>query len=49
MSHKPGSQGLWQIVNSVLKKGKSTVAPLLNSLKKFSSDSDKAKCLLKLF
>ena len=40
---KLGSWGYWRIANSVLKKGKSAIPPLFNSLEVLSSASDKAK------
>ena len=42
-SHKLGSQHFWQIANSALNKGKSTIPPLLNSPEVLSSSSHKAK------
>ena len=42
-SQKLGSQDFWQIANSVLNKGKSTIPPLFNRPEVFSSTSDKAK------
>ena len=42
-SQKPGSHDLWQVDNSVLKKGKSAIPPLFNNPEVFSSVSDKAK------
>ena len=42
-SQKLGSRDFWQIANSVLKKGKSAITPLLNDLEVLSSASDKAK------
>ena len=47
-SQKLGSQDFRQIVNSVLKKGKSVIPPLFNSPEVLFSASDKAK-LLKMF
>ena len=47
-SQKLGSWDFWQIVNSVLNKGKSAVPPLFNSSEVLSAASDKAK-LLKTF
>ena len=43
---KLGSQDFWQIANSVLNKGKSTIPPLFNSLEVLLSASDKAKLLV---
>ena len=37
------SQSFWQIVNSVLNKGKSAIPPLFNGPEVLSSASDKAK------
>ena len=42
-SQKLDSQDFWQIVKSVLNKGKSAIAPLFNGLEVLSSASDKAK------
>ena len=42
-SQKLGSQDFWQIANSVLNKGKSTIPPLFNGLEDLSSASDKTK------
>ena len=42
-SQKLGSQGLWQIANSVLNKGKSAIPALFSVLEVLSSASDKAK------
>ena len=39
---KSGSRDFWQIVNSVLNKGKSAIPPLFNGAEVFSSASDKA-------
>ena len=41
-SQKPGSQDFWQIANSVLNKGKSTMPSLFNGSEVLSSASDKA-------
>ena len=38
-----GSQDFWQIVNSVLNKGKSAIPPLFSGPEGLSSTSDKAK------
>ena len=38
-----GSQDFWQIVSSVLNKGKSAIPPLFSGLEGLSSTSDKAK------
>ena len=48
-SKKLGSQEFWQITNSVLKKGKSAIPPLFNSLEVLASASDKAKLFTKNF
>ena len=40
-SQKLGSQGFWQIANSVLNKGKSAISPLFNGPVVLSSASDK--------
>ena len=45
-SQKLGSRDFWQIVNSVLSKGKSTI-PLYNGPEVLSSASDKAKLFAK--
>ena len=42
-SQKLGSRDFWRIANSVLNKGKSTIPPLFNGQKVFSSASDKVK------
>ena len=44
-----GSQGFWQIANSVLNKGKSAISPLFKGLEVLSSASDKAKLFAKIF
>ena len=46
---KLGSQDFWQIVNSVLNKGKSTIPPLFNGPEVLSSASAKAKLFAKHF
>ena len=46
---KLGSQGFWQIANSVLNKGKSALPPLFNGPEVLSSASDKAKLFAKNF
>ena len=46
-SQKLSSPDCWQIANSVLNKGKSTVPLLLNTPKVLSSASDKAKVFAK--
>ena len=46
---KLGSQDFWQIVNSVLNKGKSAIPPLFNGLEVLPSASDKAKLFSKNF
>ena len=48
-SQKLGSQDFWQIANSVLNKGKSTITPPFNRLEVLSSASDKAKLFAKNF
>ena len=48
-SQKLGSRDFWQIVNSVLNKGKSAIPPLFNGLEVLSSASDKAKLFAKNF
>ena len=49
-SKKLGSQNFWQIVNSVLNKGKSAIPPLYHfGPEVFSSASDKAKFFVKTF
>ena len=42
-SQKLGSQGLWQIANKVLNKGKSAIPALFSGLEVLSSASDNAK------
>ena len=48
-SQKLGSWDFWQIVNSVLNKGKSAAPPLFNGPEVLSSASDKAKLFAKNF
>ena len=48
-SQKLGSQDFWQIANSVLNKGKSTIPPLFNGLEVLSSVPGKAKLFAKNF
>ena len=48
-SQKLGSWDFWQLANSVLNKGKSTIPPLFNDLEVLSSASDKAKLFAKNF
>ena len=48
-SQKRDSWDFWQITNSVLKKGKPVLFPLLNSLEGLSSPSGKAKLFTKNF
>ena len=48
-SQKLGSQDFWQIANSVLNKGKSTIPPLFNGLEVLSSAPGKAKLFAKNF
>ena len=48
-SKKLGSEDFWQIANSVLNKGKSTIPPLFNVRGVLSSASDKAKLFAKNF
>ena len=48
-SQKLGSRDFWQIVNSVLNKGKSAIPPLFNRPEVLSSASDKAKLFAKNF
>ena len=48
-SHKLGSRDFWQIVNSVLNKGKSAIPPPFNSPEVLYSASDKAKSFAKNF
>ena len=48
-SQKLGSWDFWQIVNSVLNKGKSAIPPLFNRPEVLSSASDKAKLFAKNF
>ena len=48
-SQKLGSRDFWQIANSVLKKGKSAIPPLINGPELLSSASDKAKLFAKNF
>ena len=43
-SQKHGSCDFWQIVNSILNKGKSAMHPLCNRPEVLFSASDKAKC-----
>ena len=49
ISQKLGSQDFWQIVNSILNKGKSVIPPPFNGPKVISSASDKAKLFAKNF
>ena len=49
ISQKPDSRNFWQIVNSVVNKGKSTVPSLFSSPEALSSASDKAKYFAKNF
>ena len=44
-----GSWDFWQIVNSVLNKGKSAIPPLFNSPDVLSPSSDQAKLFAKTF
>ena len=46
---KLGSWDFWQIANSVLNKGKSSIPPLFNSLEVLPSASDKAKLFAENF
>ena len=48
-SQKLGSRDFWQIANSVLNKGKSTIPPLFNWSEVLSSASDKAKLFAENF
>ena len=48
-SQKLGSWDFWQIVSSVLNRGKSAIPPLFNGLDVLSSASDKAKLLAENF
>ena len=48
-SQNLGSRDFWQIANSILNKGKSTIPPLFNGLEVLSSASDKAKLFSKNF
>ena len=48
-SKKLGSHGFWQIANSVLNKGKSSIPLLFNNLEVLSSTSDKAKLFAENF
>ena len=48
-SQKLGSRDFWQIANSVLNKGISTIPPLFNGPEVLSSTSDKAKLFAKNF
>ena len=48
-SQKLGSRDFWQIANSVLNKGKSTIPPLFNGPEVLSSASDKAKLFAENF
>ena len=48
-SQKLGSWEFWQIANSVLSKGKSSIPPLFNGLAVLSCASDKAKLFAKRF
>ena len=48
-SQKLGSQDFWQIANSVLNKGKSTIPPPVNGLEVLSFASDKAKLIAENF
>ena len=48
-SQKLDSRDFWQIANSVLNKGKSTIPPLFNGQEVLSSASDKAKLFAKNF
>ena len=46
---KLGSQDLWQIINSVLNKGKSAMPPLFNGAEVLYYASDKSKFFAKNF
>ena len=48
-SQKLSSWDFWQIANSVLNKGKSTMPPLFNGPEALSSASDKAKLFAETF
>ena len=48
-SQKLGSHDFWQIANSVLNKGKSTIPPLFNGPEVLSPASDKAKLFAENF
>ena len=48
-SQEHGSWNFWQIANSVLNKGKSTIPPLFNGPEVLSSASDKAKIFAENF
>ena len=48
-SQKLGCQDFWRIANSVFNKGESAIPPLFNDSKVLSSESDKAKLLVKIF
>ena len=48
-SQKLGSKDFWQIANSVLRKGKSTIPPLFDDPEVWSSGSDKAQLFAKNF
>ena len=48
-SQKLGSQDFWQIANSVLNKGKSTIPPPVNGPEVLSFASDKAKLIAENF
>ena len=49
LSQKRGSRDFQRIANSVLKKSKCAITPLLNGLELLSSASDKAKLFAKNF
>ena len=48
-SQKAGSRDFWQIVNSILNKGKSAIPPLFNGWEVLSFASDKAKLFTENF
>ena len=48
-SQKLGSHDIWQMANSVLSKGKSTILPLFNSPEVLSAASNKAKLFAENF
>ena len=48
-SQKLGSRNIWQIANTVLNKGKSTIPPLFKGPKVLSSAFDKAKSFAENF